>query len=116
MKFYQYPKCSTCVKARKFLESNNIEVENIDISVNAPSQNELKAMLAFYEGNIRKLFNTSGMQYRELNLKEKLPTMNESEAIALLATNGMLVKRPFLISARLGLVGFKEPDWSEALT
>lgn len=113
MKFYQYPKCSTCVKARKFLESNSMEVETINIAEQAPSVDELAAMLASYDGNIKKLFNTSGMQYRDLNMKERLPTMAEDEALELLANNGMLVKRPFLLRKdKQGIVGFKETDWS----
>ncbi len=115
MKFYQYPKCSTCVKARKFLEANNTVVENVNISEQAPSKDELAAMLASYDGNIRRLFNTSGMQYRELNMKERLPEMSEQEALDLLASNGMLVKRPFLLDGIRGIVGFKEVDWQAFL-
>lgn len=115
MKFYQYPKCSTCVKARKYLEANDVEVETINIADQAPSVDELSAMLASYDGNIRKLFNTSGMQYRELNMKERLPNMSADEALALLASNGMLVKRPFLLKKGQGIVGFKEADWQQFL-
>jgi len=111
MKFYQYPKCSTCVKARKYLEANNISVDSINIVEQAPSRSELSAMLASYNGNIKKLFNTSGMQYRELNMKDRLPTMADDEALDLLAGNGMLVKRPFLLNGDKGIVGFKEADW-----
>jgi len=115
MKFYQYPKCSTCVKARKYLETNEVDVDNINIAEQAPSVDELATMLASYDGNIRKLFNTSGMQYRELNMKERLPTMTDQEALELLAANGMLVKRPFLLNGERGIVGFKEADWGEFL-
>ncbi len=115
MKFYQYPKCSTCVKARKFLESSGIEFESINIAEQAPSEKELEEMLASYDGNIRKLFNTSGMQYRELNMKERLPAMSTSEAMALLSQTGMLVKRPFLLKEGQGLVGFKQAEWDAFL-
>lgn len=112
MKLYQYPKCSTCRKAIKFLNENQVEFSAIDITEQPPKKVELKAMLASYEGDIRKLFNTSGVQYRELNMKEKLPDMSAAEAIDLLASNGKLIKRPFLLnSARQGLVGFKQTEW-----
>lgn len=115
MKFYQYPKCSTCVKARKYLESKLIEAYTVNIAEQAPTLDELELMLASYEGNVRKLFNTSGMQYRELNMKERLPTMSSGEALALLASNGMLVKRPFLLNDGKGIVGFKEADYASFL-
>lgn len=111
MKFYQYKKCSTCVKAQKFLDKKGVKYTSIDITEIPPSKAELKKMLACYEGDIKKLFNTSGVQYRELNIKDKLPTMSETEALELLSTNGKLVKRPFLIGKDVGLVGFKEPEW-----
>ena len=115
MKLYQYPKCSTCVKARKYLEANGLESESINIVDQAPTKDELRIMLTSYDGNIRKLFNTSGMQYRELDMKSKLPNMSDQEALDLLAGNGMLVKRPFLIKAGKGIVGFKEADWDAFL-
>ncbi len=115
MKLYHYPKCSSCVKARKYLQSNNINVEAINIAEQAPNVAELTAMLGSYNGNIKKLFNTSGMQYRELNMKERLPEMTSDEALVLLASNGMLVKRPFLLNADKGIVGFKEADWDNFL-
>jgi arsenate reductase len=112
MKLYQYPKCSTCRKASKFLAENGVEFASIDITEHPPQKVELKAMLASYDGDIRKLFNTSGVQYRELNMKEKLPTMSENQAIDLLADNGKLIKRPFLLNTdRRGIVGFKQTDW-----
>lgn len=114
MKLYQYPKCSTCRKAVKFLNENNIEFSSIDITEKPPAKTELKAMLASYNGEMRKLFNTSGVQYRELNMKEKLPTMSANDAIDLLAVNGKLIKRPFLLNdAKQGIIGFKETDWQE---
>lgn len=116
MKLYQYPNCSTCRKAITYLKDNNIEAQLINIVEQPPTKAELKAMLASYGGDIRKLFNTSGLQYRELNMKDKLPTMTANEAIALLAHNGKLIKRPFLISAdKRGIVGFKETAWGEFL-
>ena len=115
MKLYQYPKCSTCVKARKYLEANDVAAQVINIAEQAPSVEELESMLASYDGNIRKLFNTSGMQYRELDMKNRLPAMSASEALELLAENGMLVKRPFLLQGDSGIVGFKEADWQAFL-
>ncbi|MEM7360538.1 MAG: arsenate reductase family protein [Pseudomonadota bacterium] len=112
MKLYQYPKCSTCRKAIKFLTDNQVEFSAIDITEQPPKKVELKAMLASYDGDIRKLFNTSGVQYRELNMKEKLPGMSAADAIDLLAGNGKLIKRPFILDAdRNGLVGFKQAEW-----
>lgn len=116
MKLYQYPNCSTCRKAIKFLKEQGLEFTSINITEKPPTKAELKAMLASYAGNIRKLFNTSGLQYRELNMKERLPLMSDKEAIDLLAENGKLIKRPFLINAdKKGIVGFKEADWQAFL-
>ena len=114
MKLYQYPKCSTCRKAIKFLATNNIEAEIIDISNTQPSIDELLQMLK-KQGDLKKLFNTSGMQYRELDMKNALPCMDESEALGLLASNGMLIKRPFLIGNNVALLGFKEDAWQASL-
>ena len=112
MKLYQYPNCSTCRKAIKFLDQQGCDFTAINIVEQPPTKIELKAMLASYDGNIRKLFNTSGMQYRELNMKEKLPQMTSAELINLLADNGKLIKRPFLLNAaKNGIVGFNEADW-----
>lgn len=112
MKLYQYPNCSTCRKAVKFLREKGIEFESIDITKQPPSPSELTAMLNSYGGELRKLFNTSGLQYRELNMKEKLPSMDTQEAIELLAHNGKLIKRPFLLNkSDEGKVGFKEVEW-----
>ena len=113
MKLYQYPNCSTCRKATKFLNENGVEFESIDITKQPPSKSELNAMLTSYEGDIRKLFNTSGLQYRELNMKEELPTMSNDDAIELLSTNGKLIKRPFLLNGNKGVVAFKEELWSD---
>ena len=116
MKLYQYPKCSTCRKAIKYLNERSVEFKSIDITEKPPTKVELKAMLASYDGEIRKLFNTSGVQYRELKMKDKLPSMNAAQAIELLAKNGKLIKRPFLLTAdKRGVVGFKEDAWQALL-
>ena len=111
MKLYQYPKCSTCRKAVKFLNNHGVDYKSIDIAEKAPSKSELKLMLASYDGNLKKLFNTSGQLYRQMELKDKVASMSEQEAIELLANNGMLVKRPFLVLGSTGTVGFKEDVW-----
>ena len=114
MKLYQYPKCSTCRKATKFLNDKGIEFTSIDITEQPPTIAQLNSMLASYDGEVKKLFNTSGVQYRELNMKEKLPDMSPEQAVKLLSTNGKLIKRPFLLNGEgQGIVGFKEADWSE---
>ena len=116
MKLYQYPNCSTCRKAINFLNDKGAVFQSINIVEQPPKKSELKAMLNSYEGEIRKLFNTSGMQYRELNLKDSLPTMTAKEAIDLLAQNGKLIKRPFLLNADgQGIVGFKQAQWDDFL-
>jgi arsenate reductase (glutaredoxin) len=114
---YIYSKCSTCQKALRFLENNKIE-ESItvrEITKTPPSIEELKRMLKFQNENLKKLFNTSGQLYRELQLNEKLKDMTIDEALTLLNTHGMLVKRPFLIGKDFGLTGFKEGEWKNAL-
>lgn len=111
VKVYQYNRCSTCRKAIKFLDYHNISYEAIPIVEQAPTREELQKMLAFYEGKISTLFNTSGVVYRERGLGRKIKTIDTDEAIELLASNGKLVKRPFLIGESFGLVGFKEEEW-----
>jgi len=111
LKVYAYKSCDTCRKAKKFLEANEIEHEMIPIREQPPSKSELKAMLACYEGSIRKLFNTSGGDYKSLKMKDKLPSMTDAEAINLLSKNGNLVKRPFAIKGKTGVVGFNESAW-----
>lgn len=111
MKLYQYPNCSTCRKAVKFLQQNGVEFESIVITDAPPSKEELATMLDSYDGEVKKLFNTSGMQYRELNMKETLPTLSNEQAIKLLSENGKLIKRPFLLNGEQGIVGFKEELW-----
>jgi len=115
LKMYEYPNCSTCKKAFKFLVNNQFAVERVDIFKVAPSPTELKTMLQYLGGNLRRLFNTTGTLYKELKLSEKLPKMTEEEAIQLLASNGRLVKRPFLLLDGKGLVGFHESEWKKTL-
>ena len=111
MKIYTYAKCDTCRKAVKWLQARAIVFTEIPIREQAPTEAELRRMLAIYAGDLKRLFNTSGGDYRALKLGEKLPAMSEAEAIDLLAGNGNLVKRPFLLTERAGLVGFKEAEW-----
>lgn len=108
-----YPKCSTCQKAKKYLEANNISFEERHIVEEVPSKEELKKWIKQSGLETKKFFNTSGLQYKKLNLKEKLPNMTEEEKIELLASNGMLIKRPLLINDKKILVGFKEKEWRE---
>jgi len=114
MKLYQYPKCSTCRKAVKFLDAKGVNYESIDITMTPPSTSELQKMLLSM-GDIKKLFNTSGVQYRELDMKTRLPKMTDDEAIELLSENGKLIKRPFLIGEDVAIVAFKEEAWAEVL-
>ncbi len=114
MKIYTYAKCETCRKAAKWLQSRGLSFTEIPIRDQPPTKAELKRMLAIYKGDPKRLFNTSGGDYREMKLGEKLPAMSEAEAIDLLASNGNLVKRPFFLTKDGGLVGFKEAEW-EAL-
>ena len=116
MKLYQYPKCSTCRKASKFLQEQDSDFVSIDITQQPPNKTELRKMLKNYDGNIRKLFNTSGVQYRELGLKDKVAEMSASDAVELLSGNGKLIKRPFLLLADgNGAVGFNEETWTDLL-
>ncbi len=115
MQFICYPKCSTCQKAKKWLDENKIAYTERHIVEANPSVEELKL---WYERSglpLKKFFNTSGMLYKEMNLKDKLSTMSEEEQIKLLATNGMLVKRPLVVDEDQVLVGFKEAEWKEKL-
>ena len=111
MKFYSYDKCSTCKKAEKFLLENGIDFKKIDITTKPPSKAELTKMLSLQDGDLKKLFNTNGKIYRDLNLKEKVGTISKEEAFQLLTSNGMLVKRPFILGDNVGLVGFKVDQW-----
>ena len=111
--FIEYPKCSTCQKAKKWLEQNKIEFEDRHIVENNPTKEELKKWIKQSGYDIKKFFNTSGMKYKELNLKEKLPNMTDDEKIQILSTDGMLVKRPLIITDDLILVGFREKEWEQ---
>ncbi len=113
--FLQYPKCSTCQKAKKWLEANQIDFTARHIVEERPTQEELTKWVAESGLPAKKFFNTSGMKYRELGLKDRLPTMSEAEQIALLATDGMLVKRPLLLGDGVTLIGFREANWEKAL-
>ena len=113
--FVEYPKCSTCKKAKKWLQDHSVEFEDRHIGEENPTQEELKEWHKKSGLPLKRFFNTSGMIYRQEGLKDKLPTMSEEEQYALLATNGMLVKRPLIIGEDFVLVGFKEADWSEVL-
>lgn len=113
MLFICYPKCTTCQKAKKWLDENNIEYAERHIADANPTYDELKE---WYEKSglpLKKFFNTSGLLYKEKQLKDKLPTMSEEEQLQLLATNGMLVKRPLLVTEDKVLVGFKESEWND---
>lgn len=109
--FIEYPKCSTCKKAKKWLEENNIEFIDRNITLETPTTTELNKWIEESGQEIKKWFNTSGLKYKELNLKEKLLNMNNKEKIELLASDGMLIKRPLLISDKGIFIGFKEENW-----
>ena len=115
MKFICYPKCSTCQKAKKWLDEQGVEYTERHIVENNPTYDELKEWYMKSGLPLKKFFNTSGLLYKEMNLKEKLPTMSEDEQLKILATNGMLVKRPLVVKEDLVLVGFKEAEWDEKL-
>ena len=115
MLFLEYPKCSTCQKAKKWLDDHGIAYEDRQIKEQNPSAEELTAWHEKSGFPLKKFFNTSGMLYKEMQLKDKLPQMSEEEQYALLATDGMLVKRPVLVGDGFVLTGFKESTWAEAL-
>lgn len=117
LKVYAYSGCSTCKNAIKWLKGRGIECEEIAIRETPPTVGELKAMLAAQGGELRRLFNVSGMDYRSLGLKDTLPGMSTEDALGLLVSNGNLVKRPFAIDAgkKVFLVGFKEAEWGAVL-
>lgn len=116
MLFIEYPKCSTCKKAKKYLDDNNIKYENRHIVEDNPTKEELKKWIKKYNLDIKKLFNTSGMKYRELNLKEKLQSINDDEKIEILSSDGMLIKRPLLITKDKIIVGYKENEYKELIS
>lgn len=115
MLFIYYPKCTTCLKAKTWLDSKNISYEERDIKENNPTYEELKKWIPTSGLPIKRFFNTSGLRYKELALKDKLPSMSEDECLKLLATDGMLVKRPLLVGDDFALPGFKEKDWLDTL-
>lgn len=116
LKVYEYARCGTCVKAKKFLKANAVDFKDIPIVDNPPSLEELEKMLGYLKAKgmkINHLFNTSGVMYKELGMSKKLPLMTESEALHLLAENGKLIKRPFVLLENDGMVGFKEEEWKK---
>lgn len=113
MLFVQYPKCSTCKKAKAFLDDRGVEYKERHIVEENPSFDELKKWYKMSDYPLKRFFNTSGMRYREMGLKDKLPHMSEEEQLELLATDGMLVKRPILVDGDRVRVGFKEKEWEE---
>ena len=115
MLFVHYPKCTTCKRAKKWLDEHQISYEERDIKENNPSLEELKEWYQRSGLPLKRFFNTSGMLYKEMKLKDKLPEMSEDEQLALLASDGMLVKRPIVVTKESVLVGFKEAQWEEEL-
>ncbi|WP_324823003.1 arsenate reductase family protein [Sinanaerobacter sp. ZZT-01] len=113
--FICYPKCTTCLKAKKWLKENGISYQFRDIKLQNPNQSEMSAFYKMSGLPLKKFFNTSGKLYKELALKDKLPNMSEEEQLQLLASDGMLVKRPILLGNEKILIGFKEADWTSAL-
>lgn len=113
--FVEYPKCTTCKKAKKWLEEKEIEFEDRDIKAQNPSEEELRQWHGISGLPLKRFFNTSGQLYRQMQLKDRLPDMSEEEQYRLLASDGMLVKRPLVVSEDFVLVGFRESEWSERL-
>lgn len=112
MLFIEYPKCSTCKRAKKYLEDRGIAFQDRHIVEENPTEEELTKWIGMSGLPVKKFFNTSGMKYKEMGLKDRLPDMSQEEQIRLLASDGMLVKRPLLIDGDRILVGFKEKDWT----
>lgn len=113
--FLYYPKCTTCQKAKKWLDQNKIEYTERHIVEKNPTKSELEKWIKLSGLEVKRFFNTSGLKYKELNLKDKLPTMSYEDKLNLLATDGMLVKRPILITNKTVFVGFKEIEWENNL-
>lgn len=116
MLLIEYPNCSTCKKAKKFLTDKNLDFNTQDVVNDTPTEEDIKSYLNLSKLPLSKFFNTSGMKYKELKLKEKLPQMSDDEKISLLASDGMLIKRPILVLKDKVLLGFKEQEWEEALS
>lgn len=115
IQFICYPKCTTCQKAKKWLDDNKIEYTLRDIKTENPSYEELKEWYENSNLELKKFFNTSGLIYKSMELKNKLPDMTEDEQLKLLSTDGMLVKRPIVVGENFVLTGFKEKDWAEKI-
>lgn len=115
MLFIEYPKCSTCQKAKKWLDENSVEYTDRHIIEDNPTYEELKTWYNQSDLELKRFFNTSGMLYRSMGLKDKLPSMSEDEQLKLLASDGMLVKRPLIVSDKVILTGFREKEWAEKL-
>lgn len=113
--FIHYPKCTTCVKAAKWLKENGVDFESRDIVLNNPKADELSTWIRTSNKPITKFFNTSGLKYKALNLKDVVKTAPQEELLKVLSSDGMLVKRPILITDKAILVGFKEEEWSSVL-
>jgi arsenate reductase len=114
IKMYEYAKCSTCRKAQKYLDAKGADYVLVPIRETPPSKAELKKMLGIV-GNIKKLFNVSGQDYRALGIKDKIEGMSEAQALDLLASNGNLIKRPFLLKGETGAVGFDPEEWNRLI-
>ena len=115
LRVYAYKGCETCRKALKFLAAKKVEHEVIPIREQPPTVAELRKMLGYVGGDLRKLFNTAGQDYRALDMKTRLPKLSEEEALSLLASNGNLVKRPFALTKAAGTVGFREEEWEKLI-
>ena len=115
MLFLEYPKCTTCKKAKKWLDDNGFSYTDRHIVEDNPTADEIKEWHQKSRLDLKKFFNTSGLLYKSMNLKEKLPTMSDEEKYELLASNGMLVKRPIIVSGSTVLTGFREKEWSDVL-
>ena len=113
--FYHYPRCSTCVKARKWLEAQGVDFQAIDLASAPPSAEELKLIHERSERPMKALFNTSGQSYRGGGFKDKLPSMSDADQLKALAADGMLIKRPIAVGEGYALIGFKLPEWEEKL-
>ena len=113
IRIYEYKNCGTCKKALRFLDTNQISYEKISILDKPPTKTELRRMLSFVDGNMKKLFNTSGTVYRDLHLSDKIKEMSETDLVNLLAGNSKLIKRPFVLLGKTGLVGFNEDEWRD---